>query len=1104
MRLLKGYILSLVILSSVISGSYAANGILPGEGTITNPYLIEDYQDFVAFSDIDNAFKYCSAGVNVSLMTDLDLDPQLPGREVYSESVVQGSLHGIIIGPIISDPVIIYPDIVNLNQDCVENSFDIYETVLDEPDYGVISSSIFEIVRLNKFESGYAYAGTFWGNGHKIKNLTIYNNTEHSNGCGLFSTILDTGAVYDLSLIDISISGKFNYAGGICSVNEGVIDNCVIKGEIVSEFQCHSFGGVAGDNFGTISNCVSYASVLSFAYAGGICGKNAGLITSCSSQGSIMATEAAGGIAGSNGAVSISDYEGHILNCYSTASVDEVILDYWYLAEPELEGFYDGTYVAGIYASICGVNLQGSIANCYGNDIITSKICDVCDVSNDIYNCFWNNDSNVKPEYADEMWVSKSEMLVTDTFIAAGWDESVWMLNAGSMPELFNIYLKDVGIVGIEIDSDSDVLFAGDSITASIVYNNGMKMHGKNVYWSIVDGSDNLEIFDGRIEQLNFFFDPVVIEFRATTYDAGEYYTASEQFTVYPYGWKTDSSITSMHIYASSVGVPDQWISFTVEGIDLGQNEISSIGVKLADYSGSIVASKSALSLGSGENTFAYNAANHTLEANIKGTYDFIGIEYPLIVNISGAGFSKTCFAFDEEVVFQMPDGMNDASFDDVVIYRQETPGNDTDMNWKSDSNLTILVDNFIDYCSSVPLQVIFTNENGEMVDVTGSVEFTVGIGGEYGYFDNGMLYNENESNIPNTIFIACKYILDGTEYRTWKSAHLLPDYQSTQLNIRNVTVKASSNRSKPKDRLEMEIRDFIIPTSYPKYTQWAIDVNSKEFVVSRELTIAIEDKNGIAVNGFPRTYQCDEYIRNYMIDDMKVYSSKDEKFEFRFANNAAAQINGYLNISLKNQNLTGLSAPFKVIISSDNPVSGFKAEGFAYDSSLSVNVDGQNKRYSDVINKDKNMPCILLNGREDSVFVSQIKNKIGKGSNSDSLKISGTFTVADIDNFDPKLLYIKYGSHEDYSDKITKVKNGYVVKEKVYIDDIHSEIPGKQKKIFDLYAMFNMKTMKFNIRIKNVNAPYKLDDEEFSFQFIDADINDVIDNNFTVIYTAD
>ena len=45
---------------------WSANGTLPGNGTIGDPYLIEDRSDFLALSEPDNEEKYCSPGVHMN------------------------------------------------------------------------------------------------------------------------------------------------------------------------------------------------------------------------------------------------------------------------------------------------------------------------------------------------------------------------------------------------------------------------------------------------------------------------------------------------------------------------------------------------------------------------------------------------------------------------------------------------------------------------------------------------------------------------------------------------------------------------------------------------------------------------------------------------------------------------------------------------------------------------------------------------------------------------------------------------------------------------------------------------------------------------------
>jgi hypothetical protein len=66
----------------------------------------------------------------------------------------------------------------------------------------------------------YSFAGTFYGNNHKISNLYINNS---NNTKGLFGK--NSGKIYNL-IVEGSISGSGQYIGGITGYNNGTLEYC--------------------------------------------------------------------------------------------------------------------------------------------------------------------------------------------------------------------------------------------------------------------------------------------------------------------------------------------------------------------------------------------------------------------------------------------------------------------------------------------------------------------------------------------------------------------------------------------------------------------------------------------------------------------------------------------------------------------------------------------------------------------------------------------------------------------------------------------------------------------------------------------------------------
>ena len=119
------YSVLVLLFNMSVVNCFSAGGVLPGDGTETSPFVIEDIEDFDAFCSDSN--KWLS-GVHVRLDSDIDLSGKIYNR-----------------APISPDPI--------TNPDSVR--FD-----------------------------GIAFAGELDGNGHSIKNLTIILSGYFDGGIG--------------------------------------------------------------------------------------------------------------------------------------------------------------------------------------------------------------------------------------------------------------------------------------------------------------------------------------------------------------------------------------------------------------------------------------------------------------------------------------------------------------------------------------------------------------------------------------------------------------------------------------------------------------------------------------------------------------------------------------------------------------------------------------------------------------------------------------------------------------------------------------------------------------------------------------------------------
>lgn len=217
--------------------AYPAGGILPGIGTETDPYLIEDFADFQTFCGDSS---YWAAGIYTRLTNDLDLDPNLPGRQIYTRAPIAYDL---------------------------------------DTNYGF---------------DGIPYQGHFDGDGHIINNLTLKGKSY----CGLFGRT-DSGAeIKNIELNNVSFLEPGGYCGGLCGYNyDGNISNCHVSCSIPGG---GSLGGLCGANQkGTITDCKAIASISGYADIGGLVGNNIdGTISSSCAAVSIEGYEHIGGLVG--------------------------------------------------------------------------------------------------------------------------------------------------------------------------------------------------------------------------------------------------------------------------------------------------------------------------------------------------------------------------------------------------------------------------------------------------------------------------------------------------------------------------------------------------------------------------------------------------------------------------------------------------------------------------------------------------------------------------------------------------------------------------------------------------------------------------------------
>ena len=122
------------------------------------------------------------------------------------------------------------------------------------------------------------FGGTFSGNGHTIRGLTI---TDALSPAGLICTLQPTGRVEDLSVEGtVTPSGDPVSTGGLVGENYGTIENCAFTGTVSGGW---ATGGLVGENkaSGTVRACRTGGTVDGENRTGGLVGCNLGVIEDC-------------------------------------------------------------------------------------------------------------------------------------------------------------------------------------------------------------------------------------------------------------------------------------------------------------------------------------------------------------------------------------------------------------------------------------------------------------------------------------------------------------------------------------------------------------------------------------------------------------------------------------------------------------------------------------------------------------------------------------------------------------------------------------------------------------------------------------------------------
>lgn len=163
-----------------------------------------------------------------------------------------------------------------------------------------------------------AFAGTFDGNGHCIKNL--YSSFYQGGYVGLFGYV--NGATIKNLTVEGVIESSCSNQGMIAGQSVGAnFYNCVAKGRINTSGSADYVGGITGwvtrnsPSIPVVRSCASYVDIVSTGtFAGGIIGKssNSIIMEACANYGNVTGKINVGGLMGYTDPKS----DSHITNCY--------------------------------------------------------------------------------------------------------------------------------------------------------------------------------------------------------------------------------------------------------------------------------------------------------------------------------------------------------------------------------------------------------------------------------------------------------------------------------------------------------------------------------------------------------------------------------------------------------------------------------------------------------------------------------------------------------------------------------------------------------------------------------------------------------------------
>ena len=255
-RLIIVYVLFVMLL---VGQLYGAGGVLPGDGSEATPYQIEDYADFLVFTDPANSGTYWAEDVYTDLNTNLDLSSA-------------GTYTTCLIGPSEASS---YFGIFNGNSHIISNA-----TINGGSHLGLFG---------------------FIGVGAEVHNLGLeaFSITSSGSRVGVLCGT-NNGLVSECYSANSSISGTDNL-GGLCgyNYNSTIVKSYALNVDVTGR---NNIGGLCGYNhhYGNLENCYAVGRIIGSSPVGGLCGylHDHAKITNCYSASIVTGGDSTGGLVG--------------------------------------------------------------------------------------------------------------------------------------------------------------------------------------------------------------------------------------------------------------------------------------------------------------------------------------------------------------------------------------------------------------------------------------------------------------------------------------------------------------------------------------------------------------------------------------------------------------------------------------------------------------------------------------------------------------------------------------------------------------------------------------------------------------------------------------